>query len=227
MTYRRHRTGRITAILFLLLIIAIIAVCILGVIEYKLSPMVSDAAVSRARTFSTEVINNAVAEAMTDCPPLVNVTAGSEGIASIETDTAALAKLRSDAISCVLRDLSNTELMSFSVPLGNLTGSTVISGLGLPIKIRLVPISDVSADIRTEFIESGINQTLHKIVLRVRVTVNVLVSNETVKLELAADISLAETVIVGKVPDAYTAINRFEIDSDEENDLNDYAATLP
>ena len=47
------------------------------------------------------------------------------------------------------------------------------------------------------------------------------------RLELADDILVAETVIVGRVPDAYTAINRFEIDENEENDLNDYAAQLP
>ena len=117
--------------------------------------------------------------------------------------------------------------MSFSVPLGNLTGTALIAGRGIPINIRFVRIGDVTADIRTEFVESGINQTLHKISMRVRVTLNVLAAGSSIKLEHASDVTLAETVIVGKVPDAYTAINRFEIDEQEENDLNDYAASLP
>lgn len=68
---------------------------------------------------------------------------------------------------------------------------------------------------------------MHRIYLRVKIAMNMLVGWDTVKLELSCDAILAETIIVGDVPDAYTAINRFEIDENEENDLNDYAATLP
>lgn len=186
-----------------------------------------DAAKSRARSFATETVNSAVIDALGQSVPLVNVKSGADGVASVQTDIAALSRLRAQAISKLSGILYSADTMSFSVPLGNLTGTALIAGRGIPVEIKLVPISDVAADIRTEFIESGINQTLHKIALRVRVTMNVLVAGECVKLELSSDVTLAETVIVGKVPDAYTAINRYEIDEEEENDLNDYAASIP
>ncbi len=172
-------------------------------------------------------MNSAVTKALSGGAPIVSVKANSDGVASVETDIAALSKLRADAITNLSELMSSEEKMSFSVPLGNLTGTALIAGHGLPVKIQLVRIGDVTADVHTEFVESGINQTLHKISLRVRVTVNVFVAGKSEKLEAASNITLAETVIVGKVPDAYTAINRFEIDEDEENDLNDYAASLP
>lgn len=218
---------RLMAASFVLLVFVIAIMCIVCFTEYRLRPIISETAVSRARVLATELINCAVTDSMTSSQPLVKVTAGENGIAGVETDIAALSKLRSEAVNAITDKLKDTAPVSLDIPLGNLIGSNLISGRGIPISIKLVPIGDISADIRTEFIESGINQTLHKIVMRVRVTLNVLAANRTVKLELANDISLAETVIVGKVPDAYTAINRFEIDEDEENDLNDYAATLP
>lgn len=214
-------------ICFAVIIFSFAVLCIFTFAELRIRPLVNEAAKSRARTYASEIINLSVTDTLSKSSPLVRVTSGTDGVASVETDIAALSALRACAIKELTDTLSDSGTMSFSVPLGNLSGSTLIAGRGIPVEIKLVPIGDVTADVHTEFIESGINQTLHKITLRVRVTLNVLTAGYTVKLEVASDVTLAETVIVGKVPSAYTAINRFEIDEDEENDLNDYAATLP
>ena len=212
---------------FAALILSILALCLTCYTEYSLRPIITDAAKSRARLMATETVNTAVIAALSDTPPLVSVTSTADGVSSVEVDIAALSTLRAKAISSLTEILSDDEAMRFSVPLGNLTGAALVAGRGTPIEIRLVRIGDVTADVESEFIESGINQTLHKISLRTRVTLNVLVAGKSVKLEHTSSVPLAETVIVGKVPDAYTAINRYEIDEDEENDLNDYAASLP
>lgn len=207
--------------------VLILCLFVFTFIELKLRPMIADAAKSRARLFAAELINDAVTTSLADAPPLVSIGRSDDGVASIETDIAALSKLRSDIIGVLNSRMHDAGAMTFSVPLGTLTDSVLIAGHGIPIEIRLTPVGDISADVRTEFIESGINQTLHKIILRVRVTLNIFSAGEEIRLELASDVTLAETVVVGKVPDAYTSINRFEIDEEEENDLNDYAATLP
>lgn len=226
---RLHRAGlslRARAA-FILMLVFLFSMCIFCFIELRVTPLVTEAAKSRARIFASELVSDAVNASLSDSGALVRVSGGAEGVSSIETDIPAIASLRAKAVLLLTERMSNTDNMSFSVPLGNLVGSNIFAGHGIPIRIRLVPIGDITADIRTEFIESGINQTLHKITMRVRITVNIIAAGEMIKSELATDVTLAETVIVGKVPDAYTAINRFEIDEDEENDLNDYAATLP
>ncbi len=222
---KRRLSGKYIGFAVLLVLVTIFFVLCFA--EMRIRPIVNEAAKSRARSYASEVINLSVTNTLAKSSPLVSVSSGEYGVASVETDIASLSQLRAEAIKTLTGTLSDSQTMSFSVPLGNLSGSMLIAGRGIPIEIRLVPIGDVTADIRTEFIESGINQTLHKISMRVRVTLNVLTAGSAVKLEVASDITLAETVIVGKVPDAYTAINRYEIDEDEENDLNDYAATLP
>ena len=215
---------RIGLTVLIILVVIFFSLCFA---EMRIRPIVNEAARSRARSYASEIIHLSVTNTLAKSSPLVSVSSGDYGVASVQTDIASLSHLRAEAIKTLTNTLSDSQTMSFSVPLGNLSGSMLIAGRGIPIEIKLVPIGDVIADIHTEFIESGINQTLHKISMRVRVTLNVLTAGSAVKLEVASDITLAETVIVGKVPDAYTAINRYEIDEDEENDLNDYAATLP
>ncbi len=226
MTNYKRRT-LLARIAFAALILAILALCLTCVAEYSLRPIINDAAKSRARSFATETVNTAVVGALSDTPPLVEVRSGADGVSSVEVDIGALSTLRANAISSLTKTLSDDGAMRFSVPLGSLTGTALIAGRGTPIEIRLVRIGDVTADVYSEFIESGINQTLHRIFLRTHVTLNVLVVGKSVTIEHSSDVPLAETVIVGKVPDAYTAINRYEIDEEEENDLNDYAASLP
>ena len=228
MTPYRRRMSPGTVFLMILLIVVLLSVFLFCFVEYRLMPLVCAGAKSKARQRATEVIAAAVDCALTESDlPLVVLTDGTDGITSVQTNVRAIAALRASAVDFITGTLADEGTMTFTVPLGNLAGSQLAAGHGFPVKIRLVPVSDVIADVHTEFVESGINQTLHKIVLRIRVTVNMLTAAECMTLELSNDICVAETVIVGKVPDAYTAINRFELDEQEENDLNDYAATLP
>ena len=227
--YPARRAAKLRTALGAAFILALLAaVCVVAFIDLKLRPVVVGAAKSRARLFAAEVVSESVDGALRDVDsPLVNVVYGSEGISAIETDIAGITRLRADSVESIAEKLSDPEKMTLEIPVGNLAGGVVFTGRGFPVKIRLVPIGDVSSEIYSEFSETGINQTLHRIYLRVRVVMNMIVASDIVKLELSSDVLLSETVIVGKVPDAYTAINRFEIDENEENDLNDYAAQLP
>lgn len=201
----------------------LLALCL----ELRLRSSAISAAQSRAVAYASQIINSAAQTALEGCSSPVSVSEGSDGISGVQVDVAALTKMRTAVTDSLCETLKAPSIMSYSLPLGSITDSTLLSGRGTELNIRLVPLGDVISDVRTEFISVGINQTLHKIILRVTVSLNIFINGQTLKTELKNDITLAETVIVGKVPDAYTAINRWEIDEQEENDLNDYAATLP
>ncbi len=202
----------------------LIAVC---AVEIRLKPLIAEGAKSRAASAATEIINSAVSKAVAKMPSPVKVTKDANGFCGVEVDAAALAAVRTEATAQLTAAMNDTDTMNFSVPLGNITGMRLLSGRGRSVNVRLVPIGDVVTDIRTEFLSVGINQTLHKIFMKVTVSLNVFAAGDIHSLELTSSVTLAETVIIGEVPDAYTAINRWEIDEEEENDLNDYAATLP
>lgn len=212
----------------ILLILSLLLMIFLTFADLRLKPVVINAARSRARLFASDVISRSVDAAVSESTgSFINVIYGEDGISAIETNVTGISRLRADSILNIRGEISDIDRMTLDIPLGNLAGGMLLAGRGIPVRIKLVPIGDVSGEIYSEFSETGINQTLHRIYLRVRVSMNMIVASDTVRLELADDILVAETVIVGKVPDAYTAINRFEIDENEENDLNDYAAQLP
>lgn len=212
----------------IILILSLLSMVFLTFADLRLKPVVINAARSRARLFASDVISRSVDAAVAESAGnFINVIYGEDGISAIETNVTGISRLRADSILNIRGEISDIDRMTLDIPLGNLAGGMLLTGRGFPVRIKLVPIGDVSGEIYSEFSETGINQTLHRIYLRVRVSMNMIVASDTVRLELADDILVAETVIVGKVPDAYTAINRFEIDENEENDLNDYAAQIP
>lgn len=212
----------------IILILSLLSMVFLTFADLRLKPVVINAARSRARLFASDVISRSVDAAVSESTgSFINVIYGEDGISAIETNVTGISRLRADSILNIRGEISDIDRMTLDIPLGNLAGGMLLTGRGFPVRIKLVPIGDVSGEIYSEFSETGINQTLHRIYLRVRVSMNMIVASDTVRLELADDILVAETVIVGKVPDAYTAINRFEIDENEENDLNDYAAQIP
>ena len=212
----------------IVLLLSLLSMVFLTFADLRLKPVVINAARSRARLFASDVISRSVDAAVAESAgSFINVIYGEDGISAIETNVTGISRLRADSILNIRGEISDIDRMTLDIPLGNLAGGMLLTGRGFPVRIKLVPIGDVSGEIYSEFSETGINQTLHRIYLRVRVSMNMIVASDTVRLELADDILVAETVIVGKVPDAYTAINRFEIDENEENDLNDYAAQIP
>ncbi len=61
----------------------------------------------------------------------------------------------------------------------------------------------VETDLRSEFKEAGINQTLHRIYLEVKCNVNILTPYSTIKETIVNQVLLAEGVIVGNIPNTY------------------------
>ena len=225
---RGHRKNIPARIGMIVLLLSLLSMVFLTFADLRLKPVVINAARSRARLFASDVISRSVDAAVSESTGnFINVIYGEDGISAIETNVTGISRLRADSILNIRGEISDIDRMTLDIPLGNLAGGMLLTGRGFPVRIKLVPIGDVSGEIYSEFSETGINQTLHRIYLRVRVSMNMIVASDTVRLELADDILVAETVIVGRVPDAYTAINRFEIDENEENDLNDYAAQIP
>ena len=77
-----------------------------------------------------------------------------------------------------------------------------------------------AAAFRDKFTAAGINQTKHQILLDVDVYVTILLPGITTYTKVSNEISVAETVIVGAVPDTYTYFSTTP-DTYEE-DLKDY-----
>lgn len=82
-------------------------------------------------------------------------------------------------------------------------GSKFFSGLGPDIQIKMMTDGTVETELKSEFKDAGINQTLHRIYLEVRCKVSILTPYDTIEETITNQVLLAEGVIIGNIPDTY------------------------
>ena len=97
--------------------------------------------------------------------------------------------------------MSSTEL---AIPIGTLTGSPLLAGRGPCLRVRMQSVGTATARFDNQFSSAGINQTRHRIILDVDVHVSILLPGLTTYTKVSNEIAVAETVIVGGVPETYT-----------------------
>ena len=97
---------------------------------------------------------------------------------------------------------------------GSFSGFKLLAGRGPGVKIRISSIGNVETDLRSEFTSQGINQTLHRVFLQVDCEVSVLTPFKDISKKIANQVLLAESVIVGNIPDTY-----YNLEGMQESDV--------
>lgn len=100
-------------------------------------------------------------------------------------------------------EIESRNLIENKVYLSGLVGSELFSGIGPKIPIRFQPVSITHVDITHSFEEAGINQTIHTITLLVSVDIEILLPLAHSFITVQSEMPIAQTLIVGTVPEAY------------------------
>ena len=116
-----------------------------------------------------------------------------------------------------LDQVSDTDL---TLPIGTLTGSALLVGRGPSVRVKMQSVGSCSAHFENQFDQAGINQTTHRILLCVDVSMSILLPGFRTSTEVSNSFSVAETVIVGAVPDTYTY---FDSGNPVEEDAFEYS----
>lgn len=141
-------------------------------------------------------------------------------VTALRSNVAEVNRMQSAISEEILHRLSEVSTSELRIPIGTLTGSALLSGRGPSITVRMQAVGSASAVFRNEFSAAGINQTRHQILLEVDVYMSILLPGIRTSTTVANEIAVAETVIVGSVPESYTYFS-----ASAENAL-DYAEDL-
>ena len=149
-------------------------------------------------------------------------------VTSLEINSKSIAKINSVITEKLIEELCNQEKLTVSIPVGSILGGAIFSGKGPNINVKIAISPKITCNIKSEFKECGINQTLHRVVANLNITAFALLPFSSQEINISTDYCLAETVIIGKVPDAYTKINRLddELQESDIDDIYDFGATL-
>ncbi|HEX3016379.1 MAG TPA: sporulation protein YunB [Caproicibacter sp.] len=208
--YRRPMRGRAFAFLFLFLLILLVVL-----FNSTIKPVIESVTVNEAKIKSVSVINSIVLKEVSDnsvsYESLINVNRGSDGnVQSITTDMVKMNQLKAKIISAVQKQLNEETETNVGIPLGTLLGGDLFHGRGPKIYLRLTLSGNVTAEFKSSFESAGINQTRHQIYLNVGASVYSFLPGFDATTDISTNVLVAETVIVGSVPNVVANMNQLE-----------------
>lgn len=128
-------------------------------------------------------------------------------VTAIRSNMTEINRLKTGILLRIDEQLEGFSVEQLGVPAGSIFLPELFSGRGPKIPIRVLAVRASDANFRNEFSSAGINQTLHRIMLDIRVDVTILTWTGTREVTVDSSVAVAETVIVGTVPSTYFGMN--------------------
>lgn len=124
-------------------------------------------------------------------------------ITALKTNIGEVNRLKTDILNIINGRILALDAADIGIPIGSLFLPEFFSGKGPAIPVHILAIRNSDATFSSNFIQAGINQTLHQLIMEVNVEAAVLVLGETSTFQVSSQIVVAETVIVGEVPNTF------------------------
>ena len=201
---RRH----FQCFLIRLLLILLVLLVVLALLRSRLYPVIRSLAETQVKNTASDLINDAIAEQIAAgnirYDRIVYFEKDLNGrITALKTNIGEINRLKTDVLNIINDEILSTDESSLGVALGSLFLPEFLSGKGPKLPVRILVIRNSEADFYSDFSEAGINQTLHKLNMEVFLDVTVLVLGSTTEFTISSHMVVAETVIVGDVPETY------------------------
>jgi len=220
--YRRQTARRLLLRLCVFLILAA-AIFLCGIAVLQMRSMLTRLATAKVSNavnrIVTESVNDAVDGGEFQYEKLISFEKDNDGkITAVKSNMPEFNRLQSQILEQILERISEVSTRDLSIPVGSLTGLELLAGRGPLVTVKMQSVGSSTACLQNEFTSAGINQTRHQILLKIDVYISILLPSFTTTTKVSNSFNVAETVIVGSVPNTYTYF-----DSGDNKTLNDDA----
>ena len=210
--YRRNRSRPISRLRLILVFLLVVCIALFLLADAQLRPLIKRYTANQVKTMATESINSAVNEVLqkqgVTYDNLVSVKQNAEQeIVAVQSNMTQVNMLKAVVTTAVLERLSQKDFQEIQVPLGTLIGSDYLTGRGPKIPIRISISGTALTTLKTQFRYTGINHLDHQIYMDVHVEVFTAAFSSSSTISVDSTFLIAETVVMGKVPDSYTMVN--------------------
>ena len=212
---RRHRKRwgrkRRRFFVFLLFVLCIFLTFTI-IFETRIRPVISQVAMAQAQSVAVSAINEEVnriiaSERLQYGDLAILQMDQNSRISAVTADIVEINRLKSEFARCIQAKMRTIDKMIIRIPLGTLISNGILTGYGPRVPVRLTSIGRAVVDIEDSFLEAGINQTRHEIHLSVTAKMSVLMPGGSTVAEIQTEIPIAQSVIVGEVPDSVTNVS--------------------
>lgn len=191
-------------------IIILLIVIIVGLLTFRIkyNAAIRSLAETQVKNTTSDLINDAIDRQIEDgtiqYDRMVYFEKDLDGrITALKTNMSEVNRLKTDILNLINDEILALSTDDLGIPLGSLFLPELLSGKGPSIPVQIMSIRNSDASFSSDFTEAGINQTLQQLNMHVSVDVTVLVLGQTNSFTISSQVVVAETIIVGDVPDTY------------------------
>ena len=191
----------------MVLLMAFVAV-IFFLLRSQYREVIRELAETQVKNTTSDLTNDAIAKQIADgviqYDRIVYFEKDLNGrITALKTNMSAVNRLKTDILNIINDEILALDTSDIGVPIGSLFFPEFLSGKGPTIPVHILSIRNSDANFVSHFSQAGINQTLHTVTMEVSVDVAVLVLGESNSFTMTSEVLVAETIIVGDVPDTF------------------------
>ena len=205
----------------LLFLVFIVCFLVLAVFRIRYHDAIISLAETKVRNATSDLINDAIDRQIETgnihYDRIVYFEKDLDGrITALKTNMSEVNRLKTDILNRINDEILALDTSELSISLGSLILPEVFSGRGPGFPIEILSIRNSDAAFQSFFTEAGINQTLQQLKMDVSVDVSVLVLGKSESFTISSQVVVAETIIVGQVPDTFFQTGGF-YGSEREN----------
>ena len=199
---------RIRSFLRFLICLLVMAAVIFGMFRSRYRDVIRGLAETQVKNTTSDLANDAIARQIADgviqYDRIVFFEKDLEGrITALKTNMSEINRLKTDILNIINDEILALDTSDIGIPMGSLILPELFSGKGPVIPVHILSIRNSDAAFRSNFSQAGINQTIHQLIMLVSVDVAVLVLGQTGSFTVTSEVVVAETVIVGDVPNTF------------------------
>ncbi len=201
----RRGFRRICRNVFWLFVVAFVLLCVFRI---RYHGEIRELAQTQVRNSTSDLINDAIdkqiEEGNIQYDRIVYFEKDLDGrITALKTNMSEVNRLKTNILNLINDEILALDTSDIGIPMGSLILPEIFSGRGPGIPVHILSIRNSDATFKSYFSEAGINQTLQQLTMEISVDVSVLVLGRTENFTVSSQVVVAETIIVGQVPDTF------------------------
>lgn len=191
-----------------IILLSVVNLALFALFRYKYHSAIRGLAETQVRNATSDLINDAIDKQIESeniqYDRIVYFEKDLNGrITALKTNMSEVNRLKTDILNIINDEILALDTTDLGVPIGSLILPEFLAGKGPNIPVHILSIRNSDASFTSNFTEAGINQTLQQLNMQVSVDVAVLVLGATNYFTVSSQVVVAETIIVGQVPDTF------------------------
>lgn len=169
----------------------------------RVAPLVTNIVIENTRMKVSEAIDDMTDRQLqnTNYEDFVIVRYDNEGKMTFFQVNSINVDLFARKVTALIREeMSKFENDGINIPIGTVSGIPFLSDLGPEITLNILNLGVVDADFTSEFISAGVNQTIHRLYMKIIVNMKIILPGYSLSFDNSSTVIICESVIVGDVP---------------------------